>query len=133
MDAAPKVYLRGGPPKPGSPNYRPANGPGWGGPAKGFVFREKYTAAEARARKMAIPKEIRDAKKVERAAKRKKMIKILEEVALDPKQSAANRINAVDKWLDRTEGRAVQPNANYDGGKKSLSELISESMATDKT
>lgn len=121
-------------PKSG-PNYRPPSGGGWGGPAKGAGTggpARRRTGAELHASKAAIPKEIRDAKKAARSAKRERMLGVLEKVAFSTKSSDANKVNAADKWLDRTEGRPVQPNANYDGGKKTLEELVKESMAPDE-
>ena len=84
-----------------------------------------------KAARAAIPKEVKDAKKAAKAAKRERMLAVLEKVAFSTKASDANKVNAADKWLDRTEGRPVQPNANYDGGKKTLEELVKESMASE--
>lgn len=118
-------------PKSG-PNYRPASGMGWGGPPKGAGTggpARRRTGAELQALRAAVPKEVKDAKKAAKAAKRERMLAVLEGVAFSKASSDANKVNAADKWLDRTEGRPVQPNANYDGGKKTLEELIQESMA----
>ena len=121
-------------PKSG-PNYRPASGMGWGGPPKGAGNGnpgKKLTSESAKViakAQAALPKEVKDANKAAKAAKRERMLAVLEKVAFSTKASDANKVNAADKWLDRTEGRPVQPNANYDGGKKSLEELIKESMA----
>ena len=125
------------PPQPGDANYRPASGMGWGGPPKGRgngnpgrpATRE--TIAEMKAKAAAMSPDEKERRKAAKAAKRDRMLAVLEKVAFSTKASDANKVNAADKWLDRTEGRPVQPNANYDGGKKTLEELVKESMASE--
>lgn len=113
---------------------KPANGMGWGGPPKGASTSKippgKRSRADLMTAQAKIPVEVRDARKAERARKRERMLMVLEKIAFATGKGTTdmNRIAAADKWLDRTEGKAVQPNANYDGGKKGLEELIAESQ-----
>lgn len=110
-------------------NDKPAGGMGWGGPPRGSGGNgSKRDAATARANKRAIDPALSVAKKDARKTKREKLLGHLEKIALDPKTPAMVRVHAIDKYFDRTEGKPLQGNVNYDGAQKSLSELIADTQ-----
>jgi hypothetical protein len=93
---------------------RPANGPGWGGPAKGagFLKPSRPHGREGLALRSEIPSEVTAAKAERKEANREEMMGVYEEVARDPAAPHMARIVAADKWLDRTEGKPMQININ---------------------
>jgi len=75
-----------------------------------------------------MPPEVAAAKKEKRKVTREQIIGVYETVALNKKAPHMARVVAADKWLDRIEGKAPQANVNYEGGAKTLEQLVSESM-----
>lgn len=87
----------------------PANGPGWAGPAKGFV-PNATRAAPAFApgnqfRQLATPERRREVEE-----DREESLALYREIMRDTGQSGLYRITAAEKLMDRREGKSVARN-----------------------
>ena len=102
-------------PLPGDPNYRPAGGKGWGGPAKGKGAAPLFTSD-------AQPSpDAKVAGREARAAMRERLEEVRMEVAETYIEALRNgdpaqKLAAADKILDRLDGKPPQAITGADGG-----------------
>lgn len=88
----------------------PASGPGWGGPTKGASTTVgMMNGAETGPGRIGPNSSPERRMKLEnKQASAEAMYVVWEEIALNPEESASNRINAAEKLVNHVEGMAVQ-------------------------
>ena len=88
-------------------NRRPANGAGWGGPAKGASTSKPFTGPDHPDHFPSMPAAARKAKLDDKAAAAERALVIYESIMENEEEMASNRISAANALLNRIEGMPV--------------------------